>query len=147
MICPGDHAYPVVKRRAFSPRCIAAEFLGGWVSDIPVCCIAYYLLATRLYLLLNSCKIFSFCYFDDWDFFKHNDYHRCPICRFRKRMVINRWDGWNDWTFHYYPWENNVGWAARFHAVWTAFLRRLPTSGDRFQLEPEFYPRRPLEEG
>lgn len=142
MIWPGDHEFLHVRIRAFTPRMIIAEFCGGWVSDIPLCCIIYYLLAMRLYLLLGSQKLLGFLYFDDWDFFERNDYHRCPICHFRNRTVVNRWDGWRGWTFYYYPWENGVSWLKRFHAVWAGFLRRLAMADDRFRLEPKLYPRK-----
>ena len=69
------------------------EILCGYRFGIPLCCIAWYIIAVYLCLLTRGDRwLLPFLFGENgWDEFLRLDYYRCPLCRLLGREVGVRW--------------------------------------------------------
>lgn len=92
--------------RHFRWRFILGEIIGGLKSGIPICCVLYYIVVMRLYLLLKSFKVVEMLYGERNHICKddaHNVfiYWRCPLCMLRGHIADVKWNGISEWTYIY----------------------------------------------
>jgi len=60
------------------------EIRFGFISNIPICCILWYILTVYLCIIFkgNDVKIMTFMLGNNgYDWFYKNEYYRCPVCR------------------------------------------------------------------
>jgi len=94
MYWPGDSREKHARRLWLDiGRVWREEILCGYRSNIPTCCIAWYLLTVFLCLITRKDLIILPLMFgqDGWEEFLRLDYYRCPICRLREHEVKVTW--------------------------------------------------------
>lgn len=100
----GDSKWRKRVRQLLEPEFLKAEIETGFDSEISFCCIFYYIVATRLYLVLNHIKVLEFFYPDGQEFFDTKGYYRCIICFIQNNTSkVN----WNDRSEYYYYYGGN----------------------------------------
>jgi len=99
MIFPGDYLWRTYKRH-FGWKSIVGELIAGVKSNIPLCCVVYYLVVFRLHLVFKSVKLLDFFYPDSDTFFNKEGYHRCILCSYRNSVAKVAWNGINEWQYY-----------------------------------------------
>ena len=94
MYWPGDSKWKGCRKTWLNPKYIwREEILWGHRSNIPICCIAWYILTAYLCFLCRRDRVVLPLMFgrNGWEEFRRLDYYRCPLCRIMGREVKILW--------------------------------------------------------